>query len=42
MKHLYETPDFDVSVYDVEDIITISVGTDPVEGGADSDGWLDI
>ncbi len=42
MKHLYETPDFDVSVYDVEDIITISVGTGPVEGGDDSDGWLDI
>lgn len=40
MKHLYETPDFDVSVYDVEDIITISIGTDPVEGG--SDGWIVI
>ncbi len=40
MKHLYETPDFDVSVYDVADIITISIGTGPVEGG--DDGWLDI
>ena len=40
MKHLYETPDFDVSVYDVEDIITFSIGTGPVEGG--DDGWLDI
>lgn len=40
MKHLYETPDFDVSVYDVEDIITISIRSDPVEGG--DDGRLDI
>ncbi len=40
MKHLYETPDFDVSVYDVEDIITISVGPGSVEGG--SDGWIEI
>ena len=39
MKHLYETPDFDVSVYDVEDIITGSVGTGPVEGG--DDGWIE-
>ena len=42
MRYLYESPNFDVSVYDVEDIITISIGTGPVEGGADSDGWLDI
>ena len=27
MKQVYTTPDFDVSLYDVEDIITISVGT---------------
>ena len=40
MKHLYETPDFDVSVYDVEDIITVSIGPGPVEGG--SDGWIEI
>lgn len=33
-------PDFDVSLYDVEDIITVSVGTGPVEGG--DDGWVDI
>ena len=31
MKQVYTTPDFDVSLYDVEDIITISVGTRPVE-----------
>ena len=40
MKYLYESPNFDVSVYDVEDIIAVSVGTGPVEGG--DDGWLDI
>lgn len=40
MKQVYTTPDFDVSLYDVEDIITISVGTGPVEGG--DDGWVDI
>ncbi len=33
MKQVYSTPDFDVSLYDVEDIITVSVGTGPVEGG---------
>lgn len=27
MKYLYESPNFDVSVYDVEDIIAVSVGT---------------
>lgn len=26
MKYLYESPNFDVSVYDVEDIIAVSVG----------------
>lgn len=40
MKHLYETPDFDVSVYDVEDILTVSVGAGDVEGGGD--GWIEI
>lgn len=27
MKYLYESPNFDVPVYDVEDIIAVSVGT---------------
>lgn len=39
MKQVYTTPDFDVSLYDVEDIITVSVGKDP-EGG--DQGWLPI
>lgn len=40
MKQAYGAPDFDVSVYEVEDIITISVGTGSEEGG--DNGWLDI
>lgn len=40
MKQTYSTPDFDVSVYELEDIITMSVGNGPVEGG--SDGWFEI
>ena len=35
MKQIYSTPDFDVSVYEVEDVITLSVGTGPVEGGGE-------
>ena len=33
MKQVYQTPDFDVSAYELDDIITISIGTGPVEGG---------
>ncbi len=40
MKQIYGAPDFDVSVYEVEDIITISVGSGPVEGG--DEGWMDL
>jgi len=40
MKQIYSAPDFDVSIYEVEDIITISKGTGPVDGG--SDGWMDV
>lgn len=40
MKQFYAAPDFDVSVYDIDDIITISIGTGPVEGG--DEGWVDI
>ena len=40
MKQVYTTPDFDVSLYDVEDIITISVGPGPGEGG--DQGWMPI
>jgi hypothetical protein len=40
MKQIYNAPDFEVTVYEVEDIITVSVGTDPLPGG--EGGWLDI
>ena len=38
MKQVYQTPDFDVSAYELDDIITISIG--PVEGG--DSGWVEI
>lgn len=41
MKQVYTAPEFDVSLYDVEDIITLSVGGGPIEGGGD-DGWIEI
>lgn len=32
----YMTPDFDVTVYEIEDVITVSIGsTDPNEDGND-------
>ena len=40
MKQVYTAPAFDVSVYDVDDIITLSIGTSPVEGG--EAGWMPI
>ncbi len=40
MKQIYSAPDFDVSVYEVEDVITISVGSNPVEGG--DNGWIEV
>ena len=40
MKQVYTAPAFDVSVYDVDDIITLSIGSGPVEGG--EDGWMPI
>ncbi len=40
MKQVYTAPEFDVSLYDVEDIITLSVGGGPIEGGAG--GWIEI
>ena len=30
MKQVYTAPEFDVSLYDVEDIITLSVGGGPI------------
>ncbi len=40
MKQIYSAPDFDVSVYEVEDVITLSIGTGPVDGG--DSGWIDV
>lgn len=40
MKKTYNAPDFDVAQFETEDIITISVGTGPVEGGGD--GWINL
>ena len=40
MKQVYQTPDFDVSAYELDDIITTSIGTGPVEGG--DSGWVEI
>lgn len=37
----YVTPDFDVTIYEIEDIITVSGGSGPVDGGLDSDGWFE-
>ncbi len=33
----YTTPDFDVTVYEIEDVITLSIGDGSVNGG--NDGW---
>ena len=40
MKQVYQTPDFDVSAYELDDIITNSICTRPVEGG--HSGWVEI
>ncbi len=40
MKQVYTAPAFDVSVYDVDDIITLSIGSGPVDGG--DEGWVEI
>ncbi len=34
----YITPDFDVTIYEIEDVITLSIGTGNVDGGAGSGG----
>lgn len=36
MMREYVTPDFDVTVYEIEDIITVSIGGNDPDGG---DGW---
>jgi len=40
MKKNYNAPDFEVAEFEVEDIITISVGGNPEEGG--DGGWMNI
>lgn len=40
MKQVYTAPEFEVSLFDVDDVITLSVGTGPIEGG--NDGWMDV
>lgn len=41
MKQVYSAPEFEISMFDVEDILTMSIGsTDITEGGAN--GWVDI
>ena len=38
----YLTPDFDVTVYEIEDVITVSIGDGPADGGpAGGPGWGD-
>ena len=36
MTREYLTPDFDVTVYEIEDVITLSIGTGSVDGGDDN------
>lgn len=40
MKQVYTAPEFEVSLFDVDDVITLSVGTGPIEGG--NDGWMEV
>ena len=36
----YLTPDFDVTVYEIEDVITVSIGDGNPEGGANGNEWF--
>lgn len=36
----YAAPDFEISVFELDDVLTISVGTGPIDGG--DDGWVDV
>lgn len=38
MMREYVTPDFDVTVYEIEDVITLSIGDGKPDGG-DTDWW---
>lgn len=35
----YISPDFDVTIYEIEDIITLSMGDKDPNGGDGSDWW---
>lgn len=35
----YVTPDFDVTVYEIEDVITLSIGEGAPDGGSSDNGW---
>ncbi len=40
MMREYVTPDFDVTVYEIEDVITLSIGGyDPDKNTNDDSGW---
>jgi len=39
MMREYVTPDFDVTVYEIEDVITVSIGEGGYGDGNGSDGW---
>ena len=40
MKKNYVSPEVDFESFQIEDVITVSVNTTPVEGG--TEGWIDI
>ncbi len=35
----YLTPDFDVTVYEIEDVITVSINGGALDGGSNDDWW---
>lgn len=37
----YTKPDFDVTIYEIEDVITLSIGAGTIDGGEDDD-WSDF
>lgn len=39
MMREYVTPDFDVTVYEIEDVITLSIGGNDPDGGKPGDWW---
>lgn len=40
MKKKFTAPDFSITEFDAEDMLTVSVGTGPVDGG--NDGWIEV